>query len=1148
MISRLMRWRAAGDDAGTGRRSIWADLGLAALFVPLLINLGSGAMRMLRPDTPPGFFLGLPESIILAVLGALGFWRRHGRRGWWEEVVETAVSWRRVVALAGVWWFGSLPVLFWLADVPRIQNTAILALGLMGAALPLYVMLASRMLRRWQATPDGARWQRAWSWVGWCLAVPAIGFAAFFLHMMANESGGWHPSPGEALAVPLIGLAALMLPSCSADLWRAADGGRKSFVFTAMAAFAAITIVVLSFTGSLALRPWVLHSLRQHQTFKVHLTREVVEGRVVLVRVFTPDPLLSQEMRMVLEGPDENNPEHRHIPRGYARQPWPTHFVFPHPSPATQPWTDFGSAKQTLVAFVLPTEALAQEAYRRLGSRPLEYFDVDPQKPETMTCRLFDVADEKGTRYAGSLLFSANLVREGHPRWAEVKGKSATDSLNTLELNWEVRTALPAALTLSHRWRDSGSEMMAVFDPSTPTISVSVLLYKISDTRVGMRMMLGNQPNTKEFDGDYTALADEMRSVAWSGPLKTERDWDVELCRVAGGPVYLYIVDPPPPVPVGHVEKHPAGSADPQWVGVDYLGSKRQRPPSADFFTAQWLIRAARPGYAVLTNPDGSTTVSPLTQSDDRGPYSVSYTVELRVNNEASTEVRQVLGDNARLDIHFVPYDPFWRWVDISTTGGTTKRGGEMTLHRFGPAESKAVTVRVVDAMPLKGPSDIFTGKLLDADGKPIAHRRVSIVLPNQQPGKPASWTMTTRHDGTCPLVLPVGTPFRVMLPREGSWEGPMGQEQLIGEPGGPENPPRERPEGELIIRVDGEKVEAQFQELKATRGQSPFGVDAQPAPDPLPNPETPYDATRREAGQPELLKQQPDLPFIAWQPPGPASESSPTYRGDGTLANTPPEQTLLDQVRPARCDDSAAHPEARFAHFWFSHPLFEPDSLVDLRVSGESGTMSASCFTLQQGIGWIVATRSPGQVGMLPKTIDLSLRYVVGPLQEVRECEVRAGNTTMMSLHGGSQLGGYGETPEGRAFLSISVNRAGMTRQQFSVEAVLKDGRKITGDVGQSGAAGDSGVGTLRFEFGVPIASVDRFRIGVREIQTREWRGLVLPPGGIASPEAQGTHSKDGLPLLAIQTALASSSASPAKTRSNPENQSRHALRTQAL
>jgi hypothetical protein len=707
--------------------------------------------------------------------------------------------------------------------------------------------------------------------VGCCLAVPAIGFSINFIH--ASVTGAWQPASGATLAAFLILAAALILPSCSADLWRAADGGRKSFAFTALAAVSAVTIVVLGTSGGMAARPWLLHHRSQATPFKVHLTPEAVEGRVVLVRVFTPDPLLTQEMRMVLEGPDENNPEHRQIPRGYARQPWPTYFVFPHPSPATQPWTDFGSAKQTLIAFVLPTETLANEAYRRLGSRPLEDFDVDPQKPETMTCRLFDVSDDEGRRYAGSLRFSAHLVRERHPRWAEVKGKSPTDSLNTLELNWEVRTALPAALRLSHRWRDGGSEMMAVFDPSTPTIPVSVLLYKISDTRVGMRTKLGDQPNTKEFDGDYTALADEVRSVSWSGRLKTERDWDIELCRVAGSPVYLHIADPQPPVPVGHVEKHPAGSADPQWVGVDYLGSKRQRPPSADSFTSQWLIRAARPGYAVLTNPDGSTIVSPLMQSEDRGPYSVSYTVDLRVNNEASTEVRQVLGDNATLDVQFVPYDPFWRWVDISAAGGTTRRGGEMTLHRLGPAESKAVTVRVVDAMPLKGPSDIFTGKLLDTDGKPIAQRRVSIVLPDQQPGKPASWTMTTRHDGTCPLVLPVGTPFRVMLPRDGTWEGPMSQEQLIGEPGGPENPPRERPEGELIIRVDGDQVEVRFEEVKATQDQTP-------------HPEPQNDAARRETSNPDLLKQAPDLPFIAWQPRDLRSPNEPAYRADGTLAD----------------------------------------------------------------------------------------------------------------------------------------------------------------------------------------------------------------------------------------------------------------------
>lgn len=278
-------------------------------------------------------------------------------------------------------------------------------------------------------------------------------------------------------------------------------------------------------------------------------------------------------------------------------------------------------------------------------------------------------------------------------------------------------------------------------------------------------------------------------------------------------------------------------------------------------------------------------------------------------------------------------------------------------------------------------------------------------------------------------------------------------------------------------------------------------------------HPEPQYDATRRQASNPELLKKPPDMPFIAWQPHDLGSKNEPAYRVDGTLADAPQEKTLLEQVRPVTCDDSKVNPEATFVHFWFSHPLFEPDSLVDLSLTSETGnptpgTVSASSFQLHNKIGWIMATGSPGQVGALPKTIDVRLRYVIGPLNDVRECDVRVGNTTMMSLHGGSQLGGYGQTHEGRAFLSISVNRSGMTQKHFSVEAVLKDGRKLIGSVGQSGATGTSGVGTMRFEFSAPIARVDKFRIGVREIQTKEWRGLVLPPRGISGAEAQGTNS----------------------------------------
>ena len=169
-----------------------------------------------------------------------------------------STRWYHVMALAGVWWFASMPVIFWMADIPRIQNTHWLALMLLVVAAPVFVGLAARALRRWRSVPNGTRWLRAWSWVGWCLAVPAIGFAAFFIQAAASERAGWHPSPNEKWAVPLIMLAALSLPPFSALLWHAAGGGKKSFIGMAMSAFAAITVGVLGFSGGMAARPWVL--------------------------------------------------------------------------------------------------------------------------------------------------------------------------------------------------------------------------------------------------------------------------------------------------------------------------------------------------------------------------------------------------------------------------------------------------------------------------------------------------------------------------------------------------------------------------------------------------------------------------------------------------------------------------------------------------------------------------------------------------------------------------------------------------------------------------------------------------------------------------------------------------------------------------
>jgi len=633
-----------------------------------------------------------------------------------------AARWYHVLALAAVWWFASMPVIFWIADVPKIQNTQWLALMLLLVAAPIFIGLAARALRRWQAAPNGMRWIKAWSWVGWCLAVPAVGFAAlFFIHSAASESGGWLPSPKEMWAVPLIMLAALSLPPFSALLWRAAGGGKKTFIGIAMTAIAAIAVGVIAFSVGMGDRRWGLSGIKAPDA--AHVSQN---GKAMLVH--------------------KDNTEVHHI--------------------------------------------------------------------------LF--APKGG--------------------WSTV-----SDSRNTHSLHW----------------LETGS-------------------VKIGEGRTFSYLRESHSPHELNVNGE----AFDLRR----------------------GKVLVLLAD-------GRVEQ------------------MRMFPSLADA----------------------------------RAPEVIGIQIE---------QTRAI-------------YD-----------GSLTEEKARLQLD--------------------------------------LAHQQLAALRKAYAPAHP--------------III----------------------------------------EYQELIDSLGAKISQSASERTrndATERLSSFEVNG--------------------AGLP------PEMPFIAWQPQDLRSTTEPTYRLDGTPAQAPVEKTLLEQVRPVTCDNSKVNPEATFLHFWFSHPLFESDSLVDLSLTTEAGnptpgTMSASSSQRHNGIGWIMATRSPGLVGGLPKTIDVRLRYVIGPLKEVRECEVSAGNTTMMSLHGGSQLGGYGQTHEGRAFLSISVDRAGMTQQHFSVEAVLQDGRKIFGGVGQSGAAGSSGVSTMRFEFSVPIASVDKFRIGVRDIQTKEWRSLVLPPRGSSGAEAPGTHPKE--------------------------------------
>lgn len=56
--------------------------------------------------------------------------------------------------------------------------------------------------------------------ISWLIALPAIGFGAFFIHELGHEHGGWNPAPAEAVFVPLTWVCALLLPCLGWFLWK----------------------------------------------------------------------------------------------------------------------------------------------------------------------------------------------------------------------------------------------------------------------------------------------------------------------------------------------------------------------------------------------------------------------------------------------------------------------------------------------------------------------------------------------------------------------------------------------------------------------------------------------------------------------------------------------------------------------------------------------------------------------------------------------------------------------------------------------------------------------------------------------------------------------------------------------------------------
>jgi tRNA A-37 threonylcarbamoyl transferase component Bud32 len=102
------------------------------------------------------------------------------------------------------------------------------------------------------------------AWLAFVMALPFVGFAAFFVNAMVQQQFKWNPAPDEAVIVPLIWLGAVLLPICG---WRLARGTGRTL--GALAVGLVVCVVVMMCVYELQ------HSQRRMHEAEAELKRAV---------------------------------------------------------------------------------------------------------------------------------------------------------------------------------------------------------------------------------------------------------------------------------------------------------------------------------------------------------------------------------------------------------------------------------------------------------------------------------------------------------------------------------------------------------------------------------------------------------------------------------------------------------------------------------------------------------------------------------------------------------------------------------------------------------------------------------------------------------------------------------------------------------
>ncbi len=255
-------------------------------------------------------------------------------------------------------------------------------------------------------------------------------------------------------------------------------------------------------------------------------------------------------------------------------------------------------------------------------------------------------------------------------------------------------------------------------------------------------------------------------------------------------------------------------------------------------------------------------------------------------------------------------------------------------------------------------------------------------------------------------------------------------------------------------------------------------------------------------------LAEPPQLRFLAWQDEWTSNQVAAVRHPDGSPVTINQELDWLHHVTPGATSGEFRGPNwpkisPHYLYLWFSHPLFDGISFFELTLTDGNGKNLSDTYSFRStqvvaagsqngNTPWLVGNLMCGETTNVPSRVTVRLRYAVGPLEQPQEFPPDYGGE--LALLGGGYLNGIGQDAHGWTFIAVTVNPAMLESRRYIMEALTKDGRRLTSAGIVTGEADRNGIKQGRFHFDVPLSNVAKFIIGTRPIRQVEWKNVVLP------------------------------------------------------